>query len=82
MKAAPELLSLAGFLCDHMIKMMENKTEELALLAQTPPTLHQWMKKQVQCEGERGRGRERERERERERDVHAISLLKCLYTNL
>jgi hypothetical protein len=30
-----------------MIKTMENKTEELALLAQTPPTLHQWMKKQV-----------------------------------
>lgn len=46
-KVSSELLSLAGFLCDHMIKTMENKTEELALLAQTPPTLLQWINKQV-----------------------------------
>ena len=42
-----ELLSLAGYLIDQLIHNIGDKSSKLAVLAQTSPTLLEWMRKQV-----------------------------------
>lgn len=42
-----ELVSLAGYLTDRLVHDIEDKSLKLALLAQTSPTLLEWMRKQV-----------------------------------
>lgn len=42
-----DLLSLAGHLLDQLIHNIEEKSSKLAMLAQTSPTLLEWMRKQV-----------------------------------
>lgn len=41
-----DILSLAGHMIDR-IQQLKEKTSKLTLLAQTPPTLLEWMRKQV-----------------------------------
>jgi hypothetical protein len=42
-----DLLSLAGYLMDQLVHHTEDKSSKLAMLAQTSPTLLEWMRKQV-----------------------------------
>ncbi len=42
-----DLLSLAGSITDHLLHSKEERATKLALLAQTSPTLLEWMRKQV-----------------------------------
>ena len=46
-RASQELLSLAGYLGDHLLHSLQSKTERLALLAQATPSLLEWLRKQV-----------------------------------
>ena len=46
-RCSQELLTLAGCLADHLINGIANKQEKLVMLAQTPPTLLEWLRKQV-----------------------------------
>lgn len=43
-----DLLSLAGHLTDILIDQIQDKKSKLALAAQTPPTLFEWIRKQVE----------------------------------
>ena len=47
------LLSLCGYLTECLLHNLEQSTK-LALLAQTPPTLLEWMRKQVKMQMMRG----------------------------
>lgn len=46
-RVCPDLLSLAGYLTDHLIQQIASKPDRLALTAQIPPTLLEWVRKQV-----------------------------------
>ena len=41
-----DLLSLAGYMTEQLIQNVQ-KSSKLSLLAQTPPTLLEWIRKQV-----------------------------------
>lgn len=42
-----DLLSLAGYMTEQLIQNVQEKSSKLSLLAQTPPTLLEWIRKQV-----------------------------------
>lgn len=46
-KVSQELLSLAGCIADHLIHKIDVKSEKLALIAQIPPSLLEWLRNQV-----------------------------------
>ena len=46
-KVSQELLSLAGCLTDHLIHVIQVKSEKLALIAQIPPSFLEWLHNQV-----------------------------------